>query len=127
MMRDMELIRKILLQIQSREDIAPSPVEIEGVDEIVLARHMELLRDAGLIEATSTTISSKGYKYARIFVKDLTWEGHDFISALQNEGVWNQIKQSLSPSELATLPLTIMREVGLGLLGAYVKQKLGLS
>jgi hypothetical protein len=43
MTRDMELIRKILLEIQSRKDLEPREVKIEGYNDVILGRHIELL------------------------------------------------------------------------------------
>jgi len=40
-----------------------------------------------------------------ILVKDLTWSGHDLAAVLENETVWGQFKQRLSPSELVQIPL----------------------
>ncbi len=62
-----------------------------------------------------------------IVVRDLSWQGHDFAAAIQNESVWATIKQKLSPNELATMPLTIIKDVGVALLKAYAMRKLGLS
>ncbi|ESY64348.1 hypothetical protein X743_31260 [Mesorhizobium sp. LNHC252B00] len=57
-------------------------------------------------------------------MKDLSWEGRDFLAALQNKGVWNQIKQSFSAAELAGLPLSVVKD--LGLLKECAKSKVGL-
>ena len=124
MTRDMELIRLILLEIQSRKDIAPKTIEISGYDDLVVARHLELLKQAGLIDGIQSTPIS--VPYSIIMVKDLTWTGHDFISALENETVWKKIKQTYSPSELATMPLAAIKTVGLGLLTEWAKSKIGL-
>ncbi|MER8753034.1 DUF2513 domain-containing protein [Mesorhizobium sp. M1050] len=64
--------------------------------------------------------------YALVFMKDLSWEGRDFLAALQNKGVWNQIKQSFSAAELAGLPLSVVKDLGLGLLKECAKSKVGL-
>ncbi len=44
--RDMELIRRILLKIQARETVDPEHLEMEGVDDAVLGRHVELITRA---------------------------------------------------------------------------------
>ena len=124
MTRDMELIRKIILEIQHRNDVRPATMSIDGYDDIVVARHLELLMDANLIEGVkSAPISTP---HAIIMVKDMTWAGHDFAAAIENDGVWNKIKQAFPAKELATMPLSVLKSAGVALLEQYAKAKLGL-
>jgi hypothetical protein len=125
MTRDMELIRKILLEIQARKDLEHREVAIDGYDAVILGRHVELLFRAGLIEGTKS--GEIGADYSRIFISDLSWEGHDFVAALENKSVWSKITQSFSATELAGIPLPILRDVGVGLLKEWAKSKVGLS
>jgi hypothetical protein len=124
MTRDMELIRKIIQEIQNRNDLRHSVMVIDGYDEAIVARHMELLMDSGLIEALkSDPIDAP---YPTIMVKDLTWQGHDFAAVITNDTVWSKIKQSLTAKDLATLPLGILKNVGVGVLEQLAKSQLGL-
>jgi hypothetical protein len=124
MTRDMELIRKIFAQIRARTSLDYQEIDIPDVDPAILARHVEILEQAGLIEV----IKSEGYRasYPLFAVKDLTWAGHDFVAILENDTVWNKIKEKLSPKEIATLPLSTLKTLGLGLLDHYLKSKFGL-
>jgi hypothetical protein len=54
MTRDMELVRKIFAEIKGRQDAQLHSMEIVGVDEGVLSRHLEMLMDAHLIDGLST-------------------------------------------------------------------------
>jgi Hypothetical protein (DUF2513) len=95
-----------------------------GYEDIVVARHLELLMHAGLIEGgENAPINAPHHIF---MVKDMTWEGHDFLAAIQNDGVWGKIKQAFPAKELATMPLSVLKTVGIGLLEQYVKAKLGL-
>jgi Hypothetical protein (DUF2513) len=123
MTRDMELIRKILIEIRSRKDTRPRPVTIDGANEAILARHLELLNEAGLID---TEVHKPLSGEMTFLVKDLTWAGHDFVAVLENESVWSKIKEKFSAAELATLPLAVLRDSGVALLGLWAKSKLGL-
>jgi hypothetical protein len=126
MTRDIELIRKILLQVQSRRDTSRRPVEIEGYDVVIVARHVEMLLNEEYLEGKM--ISHSGTNgFPHIAISDLSWSGHDLISTLGNDNVLAKLKQSLSPSELATLPLTIVKKVGLKVLEAYIMLKTGFS
>jgi hypothetical protein len=43
MQRDMDLVRKIMLEVQSRGDVFPRTVKIDDVDDEMLGRHVEML------------------------------------------------------------------------------------
>lgn len=87
MKRDMNLIRKILLNIEE----APFKggwleLDIEGYDESVLSYHIMLLHEAGLIEAKEiSTLKITVWK-----PKYLTWEGHEFLDAARDESRWKK-------------------------------------
>jgi len=124
--RDMELIREILLAVQSRTDLTPKPLHLEGHDEVVVGRHIEMLSVAGLIDGPSKR-PTRADSSQLVFIKDLTWEGHDFLAALENKGVWGKMKQSFSAAELAGMPFSVIKDVGLGLLKEWAKSKVGLG
>lgn len=123
--RDMELIRKILLAVQTKATLKHELVKIDGVDDEIVGRHVEMLFNAGYLEGRPMALASQSY--VRIGVKDLSWQGHDFLSALENQGVWSKLKESFGAGELATLPLTVIKDAAVGLLRQYALQKLGLS
>src|SRR3546814_9521438 len=72
--RDMDLVRRIMKEIRLRSDIRARPVEIDGVDPVVLGRHVEMLFKAGLVEGTPH--ASSGRPYTQVLVRDLSWAGH---------------------------------------------------
>lgn len=125
MKRDMPLVRKILLHIEDRNNVRAERVEIDGYDDELVQRHVELLLDAGFIQGLKSHTISQSLPVMR--VTDLTWEGHDFLAAMRNEGVWARIKSSFDAAELAGMPLEVIREIGVGLLKEYAKSKIGLS
>jgi hypothetical protein len=125
MTRDMELIRKIIAEIQSRKEAKLKPLDISSFPEAVVARHLEMMLDAGLIEGAKS--DGVDAPFPTIYVKDLTWSGHDFAGAIMNDTIWAKLKKQLSPSELATIPLPLLKDLGVALLGQLLKDKLGLS
>lgn len=126
MNRDMELIREILLDVKRRNTLEEKPVRIDGYDETVVARHVELLFEAGYLDGRNLTVLASAGP-ATIVVKDMSWAGHDFIAVLENQTVWNQIKNQFPAAQLAGLPLDVIKTVGTGLLTEYAKSSLGLS
>jgi Hypothetical protein (DUF2513) len=123
--RDMELIRKIVAEIQSWKDPTRRKLVISDYDQNVVGRHVEMLIEAGYVVGKVHS-SSMGLQLTP-FVTDLTMQGHDFAAAIQNEGVWAKIKQTVSPADLAGLPLSIVKEAAVGLLKSYIMKTVGLS
>jgi len=123
MKRDMELIKKIVFEIQSWETTHPHDLTIHDYDPNIVGRHVEILINAGYVDGqVAKSISGS----ISPFVTDLSWEGHDFAAALQNEGAWAKLKEKLSPSELATLPLPIVKDLLMSLLKTYLMHKVGV-
>lgn len=109
MKRDMGLIRKVLAEIQSKNDLKLRPIVIADEEPWRVARHTAMLIEAGLIEGES--LFGSDAEYPVVYVSDLTMAGHDFASSLTNENVWGSMKKSFSASELATLPLKVVQGV----------------
>jgi hypothetical protein len=67
MTRDMERIRKIFAQIKSWSSVDLQAIDMPDVDPSILARHIEMLHDAGLIEAQkSAPLQDHSYSRLRI-------------------------------------------------------------
>ncbi len=120
MKRDMDLIREILCKVESCEDLSGLGhlPEIDGYSRPQVSYHMELLIDAGLIEADSITEFGSDTHYRAI---NLTWAGQDFLAATRDESLWNKAKTSvLKPTASYTF------DILLEWLKVQVKQNLGL-
>ena len=105
MKRDIDLVRKLLLALESDEiygdtyTIRPNNFKIEGydleADETFLENirkinyHLRLLDDAKLI---AIDINSAG----QIAVQRLTWEGHEFLDAARDDKVWKKVKREVA-------------------------------
>jgi hypothetical protein len=125
MKRDMEIVKKILLRVQERVGARPEQLEgIEGYDENLVQRHVQMLCNAGILECTNYTATGPSL-YCQII--DMSWEGHDFLDALQNENVWSRMKSSFSTFEIASMPLEVMKDVSVGLLKEWARDKVGLG
>lgn len=92
MKRDVDLIRQIILQAeQANEKInVGAKFKVKGYDDILVAKHIELLVEAGLLKARLTRTDTDGVVEA--YVERLTWDGHEFLDAARNESVWNKAK-----------------------------------
>lgn len=90
MIRDFELIRKILKSVAEEAPAGCAyftltfPGEYE--DRVVWA-HIELLIEAGLLEGKVSRAMSG---IAGVMVRGLTWAGHDFLEAASAEPLWQK-------------------------------------
>lgn len=119
MQRDMDLIRKMLMDLEDGGSRA-----WEGRDpndkaaRVKHGYHAYLLHDAKLIcAANNSTDQSSLPRYTPLH---LTWAGHEFLDAARDEGRWKQAK-SLG-ADLGGMAVSVLKE----LLVSLAKQQLGL-
>jgi hypothetical protein len=112
MTRDMDLIREILFAVESRTDTLPKEVTVGGHDKETVIRHVQMLVEAGYLRGKQHPSGSSHYPV--ITINDLTWEGHELISAVRNKDIWNEIKQRFG-AELPKMPIVILKEIGTAL------------
>ena len=91
MKRDMDLVRKILFELQEKDRIHASfdNVQIEGYPHGHVFYHLTILTDSPYVTAVN---SSRG----TISHYRLTWQGHEFIDSIADPDRWAQIKQASS-------------------------------
>jgi len=93
MKRNMDVIRAILLAEEKPTN--PKSVhgltEIPGVDPLVAAYHVALLKDDGYVEATVDK-KANGLPWRFLGLR-LTWRGHEFLDAMRDDTVWRKVKE----------------------------------
>lgn len=89
MKRDMDIIRALLMQVESGE----IPEALKGVSEEVKVYHIALLSDANLIHARIVE-DEQGNPFNAVIFR-LTWDGHEFLDAARNDTTWNHIKSKI--------------------------------
>lgn len=121
MKRDMDLIRKILQIVESCESaygLQELP-EIEGYDSATVSYQIRILKDANLLEAEP--IDECGRGYTDYYGTNLTWSGQDFLSATNDDTIWQKAKDTvIKPT--ASFTFSVLIEW----LKAEAKTKLGL-
>ncbi|MGD0227705.1 MAG: DUF2513 domain-containing protein [Terriglobia bacterium] len=107
MERDMDLIRELLLQVDSNPKldgthyhIFNKPIEGHSLQEVTY--HVDLLFEAGYVKGTSTSDLP--------MVTGLTWEGHEFLDHIRDSGVWASIKQRIKG--LPGVSIALLGELG---------------
>jgi hypothetical protein len=96
MKRDMDLIRRILIEIEEKD----KEIHIEDYSEEQINYHKALLIEAELVEG-KVHYSSRGGKNSDIipdwvYIIKLTWQGHEFLDQARSETVWNKAKKFLT-------------------------------
>ena len=109
MVRDFELIRAILFKVQSIP--AGTCIEIFELDcpvaPAVLAEHLALLIEAGFVRGDFAR--NRNGLCLVSHISGLTWDGHDFIGSIKDDGVWQQVREKvLCPA--ASLTFDVLKE-----------------
>jgi hypothetical protein len=105
MKRDMDLIRKILFQVEEKgQPLGWVDLEIPGYAPEQIAQHVRLLEEAGLIEAQNLS-TMDGFDYRP---KRLTWAGHEFLDAARNDTVWNRTKEMVKDKG-GSIPFEVLK------------------
>lgn len=99
MKRDMDLVRKILLEIEDRHvATALYDFQIEGYDMQTIANHCKIMHEAGLISDCS--IKYAGGDIFAFGVGSLTWNGHDYLDKIRDDYVWRKTKDIITEKGL---------------------------
>ena len=89
---DMDLARAILLQAEAAPPNQFPKINLPDHDADAVAEHVQLLAEAGLLEASIAPSGSGGRRIWKVSVKRLTWEGHQFLENARNDTVWAKTK-----------------------------------
>ena len=115
MKRDMDLIRKQLLTLESGND----PLDIDGYTKETLLYHIYLLDNAGFVHAALARGSKGEVIIARVL--EITWSGQEFLQSIKDDTLWNKAKDKvLKPS--ASWTINILAEW----LKQEIKTKIGI-
>jgi hypothetical protein len=121
MKRDMDLIREILIAVESRtpeDEERAGWFTLHGHDAAIVARHAELLHEAGLIDGRVMRSANAGL--VGVQLTRLTWEGHDWLAAVRDDTVWSNTKDRIT-KEGVGWTFELVKAVAI----AYGKAKLG--
>lgn len=90
---DMDLARRILLDVEANPEAIGGRcfgLNIEGHEPAKVYYHVLLLKDAGLIEASSEMSNSRdGFV---CLPQRLTFAGHEFLDASRKDTIWQKAK-----------------------------------
>lgn len=123
MKRDMDLIRKILLEVEKQEGSSEWPEQhtIPRYKPEQITYHIGQLHENGLIKAGRHVIYGGDYQYEKWEIYKLTWEGHNFLDAIRADTIWEKTKDKMSEKGY-DMPFEMIKDVALGLIKAALNQ-----
>lgn len=119
MIRDMELVRELMMLIEKSEDRKELSIP-QKWDKETVAYHLKILDEAGYIKnGTRWADNTPLWFYA-----SLTWEGHEFLDSIRNNNVWEKTKEGIKNKgfEIGSVPIEVIKEFA----KAYIKDAFGL-
>lgn len=118
MKRDMDLARRILLEIEEYDSARAPGIEFDGYTAEQIGYHIGLLGEAGLLDVIDTS-SMNGISFIPY---KLTWDGHEFLDAARDEGRWNKAMQTIK-EKTGTVTFGVL----VAYLIALTKEALGIT
>jgi Hypothetical protein (DUF2513) len=120
MKRDMELVRELMLAIESQDGDNDTDFELAGYNESQIDYHLELLIEAQFVVGEVHHLQG-GYRPV-IRIGRLSWEGHEFLDNACNEPVWKKA-MSIITEKGGSVSVGVLMQV----LASAAKQHFGLS
>ena len=99
MKRDMDLVRKILLEIEEQYvSTAIYNLKVDGYPLETVAYHCKIMHEFGLISHYSANYANNTiYNFA---VGGLTWEGNDYLDKIRDDSIWKKTKDTITEKGL---------------------------
>ncbi len=124
MKRDLNLVREILRFMEAQNHgLAPDDgwnIQIAEYSDDQIRYHIYLMGQAGLLETVTNT--AIGDTVPSALPLNMTWAGHEFLSAAADDTVWAAVLKKVGGG-LSTIAFALLQE----LLLAQARPHLGLS
>jgi hypothetical protein len=128
MKRDMDLIRELLLRLESLPlrpgsivHITPDAEEIAiaGHDADQIEYHLSQIAKAGLIDQGGVE------PMIGIGFRSLTWDGHDFLDSVRDPRIWEKTKKGIEGAGGFTVEL--MKDLAKGFVKKQIEEYTGVK
>jgi hypothetical protein len=92
MKREIELVKLILEYFENKDDWrGENEIQINGYTKNIVDYHIQILFEAGLLNA-EPTFSKNGRLYDALPFR-LTWQGHEFLDNIKDKPRWMKMKK----------------------------------
>ncbi len=122
MKRDMELIRKLLLYVEEHgkyTGLRDNDIVIDGYTPEQIGYNLWLLHDGRYIGIIDLRCDHD--TYYRCIVTNITWDGHELLDTIRDDGVWKKTKERLAP--VGSVGIEVLKAVAV----SVAKGMLGLG
>lgn len=129
MRRDMDLIRTIILKLESL-DLKPGAIiichnidkdfPITGYNSNQIAYHFNLIAEDGLIDTGGRNPNSRSFTF-----RGLTTKGHDFADSVRDDKIWAAAKEGVLNAGGFTLEL--LGNLAKGLIRKKIEKHTGIE
>lgn len=128
MKRDMDLIRDILLWLESRPIRVDEFIQVGGDDgdfpvsgysAVEVEMHAVMMLEAGLIKGPRQQ-SDEG-----VWVIGITWAGYDFIEAIRDSKIWERTK--LGAGAAGGFTIELLQDLAKGFIRKQVEERTGIK
>ena len=121
MIRDMELVRHLMLEVESQDsNFTCTPLQKLGYTENQIDYHLKLLVEEKLIDGEIHYFM--GTRNPTIIIEKLSWSGHEFLDNARNESVWKETMKTVKEKG-GSVAVGILTQ----LLTSAAKQQFGLG
>lgn len=92
MKRDMDLARRILLELERVSyDGGPVFLRFQDCEPRMLDLHVQILKEAGLIDVADCS----GMSDLNVLPTRLTWQGYEFVELVRSETSWQTARETV--------------------------------
>lgn len=119
---DMDLVREILLHIEKQDaeedyhEFNKDTFPNYGYE--LVKKHVNMLVKKGYIDGIEEYMGMEDYH-----VKDLTWDGHQFLKSVRDEKIWKETKSIATKA--GGLTLDVIKSVATELISIAAKAAIG--
>ena len=123
MKRDMDIVRKLLLETEALESSkvlqvvyfdrgTAAALGIAGREASDIGDAAELYNASLLADARLANCDLRRYSHGtgEIRIESLTWEGHEFLDSIRSEEVWRRSKSRLAES-IEGVSFTVIKKI----------------
>lgn len=128
MKRDMDIVRSLLLKLETLNANPHRAILIQGatpelaIDDVTSDRldyHLSLLRERRLIEP-----HEGGTLDGKIYFRRLTWEGHDFADSVRDEQIWKKTRHGALA--VGSWTFDLVKDLAKGFIKKQIEERTGV-